>query len=646
MFVFWSNISIKKKLLLAMGTALILSLGALAIFNNLFTTSIIKARLGEQELPYVMSSIRLNIEKEIAMAINSSKQIAENQFVIDWLNNGESEAGRKDLQAYLSRINRVNGAGETFVGSWKSKDYFTQDGYLKTITPIDENDWFFGFFKSNKIYDTGIGPNKTTGELTLFINYLIKENNQPLGMAGMGVGIGKLVDFINNFKIGKTGSVFVVASNGIIKIHRNNQYVDKKNIGEFAEFKGMQDTILSKKSFVLTEINIDGEAHFLASDYIKELDWYVLAKVPKAEVYADLNAMTRESALVAVVIMIVFLVLSLGVAKGISAPILHISELLKQIAQGEADLRKRLPVESNDELGELASNYNVFIGQLQSLIQQVLSNCQQLLSSVEEVNLLSQKTSVELAQQKDQTIQVAAAVTQMGATIEEIARNANDTATAAEGASNNVAEGMGVVDDTISYIQNLSGEMKVSGQVIFELAEHTQSIGSILSVIRGISEQTNLLALNAAIEAARAGDQGRGFAVVADEVRNLAMRTQTSTEEIQSMIEKLQEGSKNAVSTIESGQIQVEKSVSASSTAGEALKAIDLSVETIKGMSIQMATATEQQSMVVHDINRNIVSISDVTQSTSEAAHQSSESCEKLKILTEQLHQLVSRFRV
>ena len=205
---------------------------------------------------------------------------------------------------------------------------------------------------------------------------------------------------------------------------------------------------------------------------------------------------------------------------------------------------------------------------------------------------------------------------------------------------------MGVVDDTIRYIQTLSGEMKVSGKVIYELAEHTESIGSILSVIRGISEQTNLLALNAAIEAARAGEQGRGFAVVADEVRSLAMRTQTSTEEIQNMIAKLQEGSKNAVGTIESGQIQVDKSVSASNKAGNALRSIDESVDTIKSMSIQMATATEQQNVVVHDINRNIVNISDVTLSTSESAIRSSESCDKLRTLTEELNQLVSRFKV
>ncbi|WP_199609934.1 methyl-accepting chemotaxis protein [Flocculibacter collagenilyticus] len=647
MFDAWRNLSIQKKLLTAMAAALILSLGLLTILNNYLTSNIIKNRLENNELPFVMSNIRLNVQKEIALAIDGSKQVAENQYIIDWILNGEAKAGVDNLVAYLDRINRVNKAGETFVGSVNSNDYYTQNGLVKTMSKSNPMDsWYFKFFADKLGYDTGIGPNKDTGELTLFINYLVQDKGEPLGVAGMGVSIQHFVDYVNNFKIGESGRVFVVAKDGTIKIHSNSALADKAKLTSLNGYADTASTLLAGNSFTLVEASIDGDNYFLASDFIEELGWYVIAEVPQSEVYGELNAVTRNSIMITIIVIAIFLFLSVYVVRGISSPIVHTSNLLKQVAQGEADLRQRLPVNSKDELGALAENFNAFISQIQDIIQQVKNNCDALLVKVSEVNQLSHQTSTDLALQKDKTIQVATAVTQMGSTIQDIARSATETASSAEDASNKVAEGSGVVTDTINYIEQLSGEMSESSRVINELAEHTDAIGSVLSVIRGISEQTNLLALNAAIEAARAGEQGRGFAVVADEVRSLAMRTHTSTEEIQQMIEKLQGGSKNAVNAIEAGRSQTEKSVEASTKAGEALQAIDKSVETIQGMSIQMATATEEQSVVVEDINTNVISISDVTQTTAEAATLSSHACEELRALTEELNQVVGRFKV
>ncbi|MBD1584536.1 methyl-accepting chemotaxis protein [Pseudoalteromonas sp. S16_S37] len=647
MLMFFKNLSIKYKLIVSMATALLLAICILAILNNILTTSVLKDRLEQDELPFVMQTVRLKIENEMHSSINASKQIAENSYLIKWLENGEPKADRDDIQAYLARLNSVNNAGETFIGSWKSKDYFTQDGYIKTMSqsqPLDS--WFFQFFKSNPDYDTGIGPNKVTGKLTLFINYAIKNSGKTIGVAGMGVSMQGLVDYINNFKIGQTGYAFVVSGDGKVKIHFDTQLVDKASLSSMSGIKDKANQLVGHKSFTLLDATIEGKAYFAASDYIAALDWYVIGLIPQDEVFGALSRATRNSVLVAVMVIVMFLFLSVFVARGISAPIERISMALSQIAAGEADLRHRLPVESKDELGALASNFNAFTGQLHSIIQQVQQSCHQLRDKVQEVNELSKQTSKELTVQRDKTIQVATAVTQMGATIEEIASNATETASAAQNASEKVTEGDTVVKETIGYIEQLANEMTTSAEVINELAQHAESIGSILSVIRGISEQTNLLALNAAIEAARAGEQGRGFAVVADEVRSLAMRTQKSTEEIQQMIEKLQSGSENAVKAIETGRLQMDKSVTSSTKAGEALGAIDQSVDIIESMSIQVATATEQQNVVVNEINSNVVGISDVTASTADAAQSSLVACEALYQLTQDLDGVVCRFKV
>ncbi|NOU49684.1 methyl-accepting chemotaxis protein [Pseudoalteromonas sp. JBTF-M23] len=645
--IFFKNLSIKYKLIVSMATALLLAICILAVLNNILTTNVLKDRLEQDELPFVMQTVRLKIENEMNSSINASKQIAENSFLIKWLENGEPKAKRDDIQTYLARLNNVNKAGETFIGSRKTKDYFTQDGYLKTMSQSQPADsWFFQFFDKSPDYDSGIGPNKVTGQLTLFINYAIKNKGQTIGVAGMGVSMQGLVDYINNFKIGQTGYAFVVSGDGKVKIHFDTALVDKESLNSMSGLKEQANQLVGHKSFTLQEATIDGKAYFAASDYIAALDWYVIGLIPQSEVFGALSHATKNSALIAVVVIVLFLFLSVFVARGISAPIERISQALSQIAKGEADLRQRLPVESKDELGALASNFNAFTGQLHSIIQQVQQSCHQLRDNVQEVNELSKQTSKELTVQRDKTMQVATAVTQMGATIEEIACNATETASAAQNASVKVTEGDTVVKETIGYIEQLANEMTTSAQVINELAQHTESIGSILSVIRGISEQTNLLALNAAIEAARAGEQGRGFAVVADEVRSLAMRTQKSTEEIQQMIEKLQTGSENAVKAIETGRLQMDNSVASSTKAGEALNAIDQSVDTIESMSTQVATATEQQNVVVNEINNNVVGISDVTVSTADAAQSSLVACETLYQLTQELDAVVCRFKV
>lgn len=214
--------------------------------------------------------------------------------------------------------------------------------------------------------------------------------------------------------------------------------------------------------------------------------------------------------------------------------------MLRDIGEGEGDLRQRLPVEGEDELAQLAKGFNSFISKIQASMIEVAETSKQLGCSAIDVSHQAQRTLEDSQLQKDQTIMVVAAINEMGATVNEIASNAAQAADTAKAADTDSTNGQVVVTRARETISQLSNDVEQVGEVIESLASHTQSIESILDVIRAVSEQTNLLALNAAIEAARAGEAGRGFAVVADEVRNLASRTATSTNEVQVMIDKLQ----------------------------------------------------------------------------------------------------------
>ncbi len=258
----------------------------------------------------------------------------------------------------------------------------------------------------------------------------------------------------------------------------------------------------------------------------------------------------------------------------------------------------------------------------------------------------SETTSTHIHNKRLETDMVATAMNEMAMTAQEVAQNAASTASGAEDANQQAQQGHGIVSNTVNGISVLASGVQIASESIDKVSSDSQEIGRVLDVIKGIAEQTNLLALNAAIEAARAGEQGRGFAVVADEVRSLASRTETSTQEIQQMIERLQQGSEHAVSLMQTSNQQADTSVEQASSAGDALQKITESVASINDMAAQIATAAEEQTSVNEEIKRNITNISTISDSTSVEADNTHNSSKELEELANNLNFLVSQFKV
>ncbi|HLV17989.1 MAG TPA: methyl-accepting chemotaxis protein, partial [Pseudomonas sp.] len=292
----------------------------------------------------------------------------------------------------------------------------------------------------------------------------------------------------------------------------------------------------------------------------------------------------------------------------------------RQLAQG--DLVHRVEYRGRDELGKIAGSFNTMADQMQDTIRELAKAVEQLAAASAQTAAVSTQTSEGIHRQHLETDQVATAMHEMSATVQDVASNAASAAHAAEKADTEAERGQQVVAQSVQVIDSLAREVERAAQVIGELEDASATISSVVDVIRGIAEQTNLLALNAAIEAARAGEAGRGFAVVADEVRSLASRTQQSTEEIRAMIEKVQDGARRAVEVMEKSCQKAEAGREQLADTSAVLAQITNAVATINDMNAMIASAAEEQSSVAEEINRNITNVSEIAEETSEASRQ------------------------
>ncbi len=353
-----------------------------------------------------------------------------------------------------------------------------------------------------------------------------------------------------------------------------------------------------------------------------------------------------KSIAVVVVAVMLGLVLAWWMTRSITRPLLATDELVREISEGEGDLTRRLPEHGRDELTRLCRHFNAFMERLQDMVKTISVSTDQVASASEELSAVTEQTKRGSEQQSGEIEQLATAMNEMSATVQEVAKNTVHASAEAHQASDNVHEGNAIVDSAVKAIEELAEEVVGASKTIQDLAVESESIGQVLDVIKSITEQTNLLALNAAIEAARAGEQGRGFAVVAGEVRTLAQRTQASTEEIEAMINRLQEGVRRTVEAMQGGRNKAEASVEEARKAGQALSAINSSIATITDMNTQIASAAEEQSAVAEEVNRNISNISQVAVDNAGGAEQSASASVQLSRLAVELSGMVSRFRV
>jgi len=507
------------------------------------------------------------------------------------------------------------------------------------MTP-ERDSWLFNFIDSGQAVQYSIYRERGTGMYNLFANY---QEIGGKGLAGVAKKFDVIADKLKSFVIEQSGFVFLVDNKGKVKVHQDDTIADKKLLNEVYSTE-VANKVLTKAAFSFATIEQNDQELIVVSSYIENMNWYIVAQVPYDEIFASVNEMALTIVFWTLLVIIIGAVVAWYVALGMVKPIDNLAVLFTNMGKGNADLSYRIPVAGPEEIGHVAMGYNAFMEKLEVVFKQIANSSHQLKQVVSSLIEKSESTMTSTQLSDDNTTQISQTLSEVNITVADVARNANQAASVADKIEKNGVEISSVITSTGTDIESLVTKIDDVAVVINSMSQNTESIVGALEVIQSISDQTNLLALNAAIEAARAGEQGRGFAVVAEEVRNLAKRTADSTQEVQSVMDKLKSTSVSATAEIEGIISQSRVTASAIKKTEDILSSNKVHFLELADTNRAVATATEEQSVSIEGINSNMSEIQINSQSNMQSVNKIADDAVDLNQLAATLDTLISQF--
>ncbi len=675
-----SSISFRLNLIIIL-LLVVLSLVVTGV-NYYEARSSLESQLIHEMLPSKVENIVNIVEKTLLVPAKVLGSAASDPFLQEWMEAGESFQGEAHVFKYLSRLSRLlDVAGCSLISNFSKKYYDFPSGKIRILGPQDG--WFAAFGNSNEVAGINVYVNNPDFGSIAFINRRIDVNGKFFGIVSTALALDKFVQRVSSMTIGNEGTTFMIDQKGVIRLHKNKDVINKLNIFEMKGYAEVADSLLKSKSYQFSYTDEDGETWYVASRFIPKINWYLITKASKSELFAEVT----HGLYVALAVVLLFLLLGIALAaflvRSIAIPLKHCVTFANAVADG--DLTAAAPESREDELGLLSRAMVRMVDELNNKIAEadeksVLANIKteeanralteaaeaekakklalneaagRLESVIDTVSSASEELSAQTVQivrgatvQSSRMEETATAMEQMTGSVMEVAHSSSSAAESAKDTRNLAVGGQEMVNavmDAVNKVQQRTTEMSKG---LGELGEQVGGIGSIIDVINDIADQTNLLALNAAIEAARAGEAGRGFAVVADEVRKLAEKTMAATTEVGSAIRAVQTGTQNNIKEIEGAEHAVKESNDLAHQAEEALVSIVEVATSTTDQVAAIATAAEEQSATSEEIGNAVEEVKKISFETAQGMTQTQAAINELAEMATRLREMTKDLRI
>ncbi|KZN31482.1 chemotactic transducer PctC [Pseudoalteromonas luteoviolacea CPMOR-2] len=675
----FENLSLRKKILILIGgtISVLLILASTYFVNHIATIS----RQGiEREAQSYLYSEKLSMESFFAQYGKVVETFVTNPHNINWFDNYNerdrdlsNDKGYDEVNEDFIRISKSDAnILSAFMASARTGEYFKENERTSNFADgrpyyAYKRPWWQDALSHGKLYVGALSVDINTGDVSAVVQQPIyNKQGELVAVGGVDLQINRISAMVEEIQFDGQGYGFLL-DHDLKVVHLSKrtghslsttdsgpkgkeglagleqQFQDTSGFTELTRSIGNQDSGTAM-------VTMKGQDYYVVFNSVKldtpVLDWHVGILIPVSLIEEPVDNAVASTVTAVIVILAIIVAMILVAAQMITRPIITLADTMRDIATGEGDLTRRINIDSKDEVGQLAMHMNTFIDKLRAMMIDTAAQAEQLSGASAQLRDVSNNTNNEIQQEKEQVDSVSAAVTEMAATVTEISRNAHETNRASDLVQSMTNDGAQRSSQAQEVMTELACHIGEAAKVVEGLEQETSNIGAVIDVINGIAEQTNLLALNAAIEAARAGEQGRGFAVVADEVRSLASRTQESTDDIRNMISKLQQIAQQASTMMQQGQERAQSSVEQTQEVLDALRNITESVNTVQDQSHQIATSTEEQTVVAEDINNSLNAINDLVNSTANHAHLLADEARDLNDLAKALNATVNQFKL